>query len=191
MRAVLGDAHVAGGDALHRALLGVEHLGGGKARIDLDAQRLGLRRQPAADVAQADDVVAVVVHQPRQREIGEAERAGLGEPQELVVGHRRLDRRALLLPVGDQLVEADRIDHGAGQYVCADLGALLEHADRDLVAALGSELLQPDRRRQASRPATDDHHVVFHCLARHSHLALQCIFQMDAADGGSDPFAGK
>ena len=64
--AVLADAHVAGGDALHRAVLVIEHLGGGEARIDLDAQRLGLLAEPATDVAQADDVVAVIVHQRRQ-----------------------------------------------------------------------------------------------------------------------------
>ena len=89
MLAVLADAHVAGGDALHRAVLVVEHLGGGEAGIDLDAQRLGLLAEPAADVAQADDVVAVVVHQPRHQEVGEAERAGLGEEQELVVADLR------------------------------------------------------------------------------------------------------
>ena len=49
MLAVLADAHVAGGDALDRAVLVVQHLGRGEARIDLDAQLLGLGRQPAAE----------------------------------------------------------------------------------------------------------------------------------------------
>ena len=106
--AVLADAHVAGGDALDRAVLVVEHLGAGEARIDLDAQRLGLLAEPAADIAQADDVVAVVVHQPRHQEVGEAVGAGLGQEQELVVGDLGLERRALLLPVRDQLVQPDR-----------------------------------------------------------------------------------
>jgi hypothetical protein len=53
------DAHVAGGDALHPP--GVEqHLVRGESGKDLDAERLGLRAEPAAEVAQADDVVAVV-----------------------------------------------------------------------------------------------------------------------------------
>ena len=175
VRAVLGHAHVAGGDALHRAVLVVEDFGRGKARIDLDAERLGLLAEPAADFAQAHDVVAVIVHQARQREIGETERARLGQPQELVVGDVRLDRRAFFLPVGNEFVQADRVDHRARQDVGSDLGALLENADRDLVIALGRELLQTDRRRQPGRAATNDHHVVFHCLARHSRLALQCI----------------
>ena len=38
---VLADAHVAGGDAGNRAVL-EQHFGGGKARIDLDAERFGL-----------------------------------------------------------------------------------------------------------------------------------------------------
>jgi hypothetical protein len=40
--AVLADARHAGDDALHRAILAVEQVGAGKARIDLDAQFLGL-----------------------------------------------------------------------------------------------------------------------------------------------------
>jgi hypothetical protein len=35
--AVAGDAHVAGGDALHRAVVVEQHFGGGEAREDLDA----------------------------------------------------------------------------------------------------------------------------------------------------------
>jgi hypothetical protein len=49
--AVLADAHVASGDAGHRASLVGQHLGRGKARVDFDAERLGLDREPAADVA--------------------------------------------------------------------------------------------------------------------------------------------
>ena len=98
-----------------------------------------------------------------------------------------LDRRALLLPVGDKLVQADRIDHRARQDVGADLRALLEHADRHFVVALGRELLEADRRRQPGRAAADDHHVIFHRLACHHRLALQCLFQMDAPPAGDDP----
>ena len=43
--AVLADPHVAGGDADDGALVVVQHLGGGEARIDLDAERLRLARQ--------------------------------------------------------------------------------------------------------------------------------------------------
>ena len=63
-----------------------------KARIDLDAQRLGLGREPAADVAERDDVVAVVRHQRRHQEIRQPQRAGRPEPVEAVVGDRGLER---------------------------------------------------------------------------------------------------
>ena len=57
------------------------------------------------------------------------------------------------------------IDHRARQDVRADFRALFEHADRDVAALFGRELLQPDRRRQARRPRADDHHVVRHRFA--------------------------
>ena len=43
--ALLADAHVAGGDAFDAPFVVVEHLRGGEAREDLDAQRLGLLRR--------------------------------------------------------------------------------------------------------------------------------------------------
>jgi hypothetical protein len=42
--AVLADAHVAGGDADDAPAVFLQHLGGGEAGIDFDAQRLGLGR---------------------------------------------------------------------------------------------------------------------------------------------------
>ena len=78
--AVLADAHVAGGDADDLAVRVVEHLGGGEARIDLDAERLRLGGEPAADVAERDDEVAVVGHQRRHQEVRQRERAGRSEP---------------------------------------------------------------------------------------------------------------
>src|SRR6185437_12135632 len=55
--AVLADAHAAGSNALDAPFFVVEHLGTGEARIDLDAERLRLLRQPAAEIAKAGDVV--------------------------------------------------------------------------------------------------------------------------------------
>ena len=43
---------------------------------------------------------------------------------------------------------------------------VLQHHHRDLAALGRGELLEPDRCRQPRRAATDDHHVVFHRLAR-------------------------
>src|SRR5690606_4967336 len=53
--AVPADAHVTRGDADHGAGLVIEHLGRGKARIDLDPERLGPGGKPAADIAERDD----------------------------------------------------------------------------------------------------------------------------------------
>ena len=79
--AVLADAHVAGGDAGDRAVVVVEHFGGGKARIDFDAERLRLGRQPAADAAERDDEVAVIVHQRRHGESSAAAARLLADSQ--------------------------------------------------------------------------------------------------------------
>ena len=64
--AVLAQAHVAGGHALDRTVVVVQHLGGRKTGEDLHAQALGLLRQPTRERAQADDVVAMVLQAARQ-----------------------------------------------------------------------------------------------------------------------------
>ena len=154
--AVLADAHVAGGDADDAAVF-LQQFRGGETGIDLDAQCLGLLTQPADDVAERDDVVAVIVHLRRGRHF---ERAGLGQEQEPIFARRRIERRALFLPVGNQFVQRSRLHHRAGQDMGADLAAFFHQADRHV----GVELLQPDRRRQARWPATHDHDVEFHRL---------------------------
>ena len=58
--AILADAHVARRDAAHGAALVVKHFGAGEPGEDFDAQRLGLLAEPAHDIAEAHDVVAIV-----------------------------------------------------------------------------------------------------------------------------------
>ncbi len=69
--AVFAHAHVAGGHAGHGAVVSEQNLGGGKTRKDFYPQGLGLLGQPAHQLTQADDVVAVVIktlgQQPRRR----------------------------------------------------------------------------------------------------------------------------
>ena len=168
VRAVARDAHVARRHAADRAALVVEDFGGRKTRVDLHAQRLGLLREPPAHVAEARDVVAVVVHQRRQQPPRHAVGAVGRQDEEAVLGDRRGDRRALRLPVGQELADALGVDDGAGQDVRADLGALFEHAHRHFALLLRGELLQPDRRGQSGRTPADDHDVVFHGFAGHS-----------------------
>lgn len=114
------DAHVAGGDAGDRALLVVKHFGGGEARIDFNAQRFGLGRQPAAHAAQARDVIAVVMHQGRKQKIGQTQTARRAQQIKPVIGDRRVEGRAVLFPVRQKFVQRNRIDHRARQNMRAD-----------------------------------------------------------------------
>ena len=159
--AVLVEAELAGDHAAHLAALAEDQRARRHAGEDLDAQRLGLGRHPAADVAHRDDVVAVVRHQLRHRPVRDADLPALPEQVEPVLGDPGVDRRAAPFPVGEQHVEPDRIEHRPRQDVRADLRALLQHDHRQLRV----ELLQPDRRGQPRRAGADDHHVVLHGLA--------------------------
>jgi hypothetical protein len=147
-------------------VLRVQHLGSREAGEDLDAERFGLLGQPAHHVAQADDVVAVVAEAVREQE--ERRRRGAAaflEEQEAVGRDRLIQRRPLLLPVGNQLAQSARIHDRAGQDVRAGLGPLLEHDNRDLLRTFGGELLQTDRRRQTGRAGANDGDVVLHRFA--------------------------
>ncbi len=169
--AVLRHAHVAGDDAAHRAVLAVEHFRAREARIDFDAERLRLLREPAADIRKAHDVVAVIVHQRREKEIRNADAAGRAQIDEVIRRYFRIDRGALLAPVGNQRIEADRIDHGAGKDMRADFRAFFDQADRNVEILFRRELAQTDRRGKARRAAADDDDVIFHILAFDCRLA--------------------
>ncbi len=161
MLAVAGHAHIADGDADYAAIL-LQQLGSGEAGVDLDPQRLGLAAQPLAYLAQADDVVAVIVHVRHHRaEHRDPVRAGLGEEQHVVFGRQGVQRRSALVPARDQLVQRPGLDHRPGQDVRADLGALLHHAD----GSVRRQLLQPDRRGQSGGTGSHHHHVELHHLA--------------------------
>ena len=108
--AVAGDPHVAGRDADDFAIVAEQRLDGGEAGIDLNAQRLGARAEPARHRAERADEIAVIAHEPRHRPIGQAHAAGRPEHMELVALNRRLQRAlGILAPVRDQPVEADRV----------------------------------------------------------------------------------
>ncbi len=163
MRSVLGNAHDAGDHAPDRAIVAVENFRAGKARIDFDAERFRLLRQPAADIAERDGIIAVIVHERRHQHIGKPERPRRAQHIEAVFSHGRVEGGALLLPVGNELVEGDRIDDGARQNMGADLGALFENADGNF----GRELLEADGGGEAGRAGTHDHHIILHRLALH------------------------
>ncbi len=155
--ALLGDTHVAGCDADDAPVL-LQQLGRGEARIDLDARLLGLLPEPAHHVTERDDVVAPIVHLRRRRQ---AQRTLLRQEQEPVLAHGRVQRRALHLPIVDQLGEAPRLDHGAGEDVRPYLAALLDDAN----ARLRRKLLEPYGGGQPGRSRANNHHIEFHALA--------------------------
>ncbi len=153
-------AHVAGRYSHHLAACAKQHLGGGKARIDLDPQAFRLGGEPAAHIAERDDEIAVIVHQGRHQRIGKAQRSAGAQHIETIVGDRRLDGRIFTPPIGQQEIEGGGIDHGAGHDVGADLGALFHDHDGNV----GRELLQPDCGRKARGTGADHHHVELHRL---------------------------
>ena len=65
VRAVAGDAHIAGDDAFDLAVRTEHGVGDGDARVDLDAEGLRLLAEPAAQAAEAADIAAVIAHQRR------------------------------------------------------------------------------------------------------------------------------
>src|ERR1700738_1909927 len=123
--AILSDPHVAGGDAQDFALVAVEDLRRGEAGIALDAKRLSLPSEPAADVTERNDEVAVVAHQRRHQDVRQAHGAASGQPVEPIVEDGLLERIFIISPSWQQGVDADRIDHRPRQDGGADLRPLL------------------------------------------------------------------
>src|SRR5690606_567912 len=147
------------GNAIDGTVLVVEHLGGGEAGEDLDPEGLGLFRQPAAQVAEADDVVAVVVHGLRHEQAGHFDAAGgAGEDVDVVAIHGGVEGSVALLPVGEQFVQGGGFEDRAGEDVGAHLGAFFHHAD----GQLGIELTESAGGGQPRWARADDDYIVLH-----------------------------
>jgi len=100
----------------------------------IGVKQWGLRliAKPFDQVTQADHIVAMVVHGPTLED-GYGDPAGAGKEGEGVLAHGRVERSTLLLPVGDEFVQRDGIDHGTRKYVSAHLGGLFHHTDADFL----------------------------------------------------------
>ena len=159
---IFAHPHVAGGHAFDRTVIGIKHFGRGKAWKYFNAQGLGLLRQPAGHVTQADDVVAVVLKAFGQQPIGRADAGGFSEKHEGVIGHRLVQGRAHGLPVREQFGDGARVHDGARQNVRAWLGAFFQHHHRHLMAFFLRQLLQADGGGQARWAGAHHDHVVFH-----------------------------
>src|SRR5215472_18294062 len=77
--AIAAHPHIAGGDAPDGAALVVQHFRPAKSGIDLDPHLFGTLAEPAADIAQAHDIVAVIAEAARQQPIRHAPAAALKE----------------------------------------------------------------------------------------------------------------
>ncbi len=169
LAAIGGHAHVADQDAAHHAVLDDSVLGG-EAREDLDAQRLRLLGQPAAQVTGADhvagDVTTGVVHALGHQRVGQLlGLLGILEQVQLITYRRGGQRGAALLPVGEQLEQGAGLEHRPGQNMGAHLGALLDHADGQLLLGLVGLLHQAAGGGQSRRTGADDDHVELHGVA--------------------------
>jgi hypothetical protein len=160
--ALLADAHVAGGDAAHLAIVTGDQFGRREARIDFNAQRLGLRGQEFRDQPERADEAAMVAHQRRCHEQRHLECTGLRHPGEAVVRNFGFQRTVgVFAPIGQQAVQPGGVDHGAREDVGADLGALFHHHDADI----RRNLFQPDRSGEPGRAGANDDDVKFHTFA--------------------------
>ena len=105
----------------------------------------------------------MVVHQRRHRKVRHADLARLAQHVKVVLFHRRVERRALGLPIGDKRVKTHWIKHRPRQDMRPNLTALFKHHNR----AIGIKLLEPDRSRKPRRARPHDHNIIFHRFARH------------------------
>ena len=167
---------IAGADAGHARAL-EQHLLAGEPHEQIDPGGLDLPGQPLDELAERDDVVAVIAE--RRRRDRQPELAAGRQVVDAVGADLAGQRRALGDEVGDQFGQRGRIEQGPGQGVGTGLPGLLHHGDRQRLAAVGGlQLGKTQRRRQAGRPGPDDQHVnvegfSFHALAPRAAAASQ------------------
>ena len=113
-----------------------------KTHEQIDACRLDLPGEPLREMAERDDVVAVVAK--RGRRDRQAELVLRREEVDVVLANRRAERRAFALEIRDQLVQRGGIQQRARQGVRARLARLFDHGDRERLAALLPAAAEPD-----------------------------------------------
>ena len=150
--AVAADAHVAGGDADHLAVARPAPRPPGSP----DRSRRRAPRPCGRDSGQT--LPSEPTKLPWLSISLGMNRLGILTPpacpriQELVGGDLGLERPVGIgAPFGQQAVEADRVDHRAGEDVGADLRAFLDHDDGDSPSRLGGAFCL--RRMAVARPA--------------------------------------
>ena len=127
----------------------------------------------------------MIVHERRHEGIGQAQCALGPQHIEAVLDDWRIEGRAFFFPVGDQLVQRNRVDDGTRQDVGANFRTLFEKAHGDI----GRQLLQADGGGQPCGTGADDHDIIFHGLALdliHRHDSYLC-FGVSELYNASDP----
>ena len=77
---------------------------------DVDAERFGLFSEPAHDLANGANVVAVILHRGRRRE---TDRATARHEVDAFSAHWRTERKIFVLQLGKERAHRNRIDHRA------------------------------------------------------------------------------
>ncbi len=183
LRSVLCDAAIACPDADHTCAI-EQHLASGKPAEHIDAFRLDLRRQPPHQLVQRDDVVAVILEwgrDDRKREL-----RLLRQVVDVIAVNGNGEGYAFGLAVRNQLAEGRGVEDGARQRVRSGFTRLLEHGDRERIAAARLlELRETKSGRQAGGATADDQHVDFESLA-HSVGSLLYTVGRSPDDGPTD-----
>ena len=135
----------------------------GGFRQDRRARLLGLLPEPAAELRERRDEVAVVPHRRRRRD---RHRAARRQEVDGLVLDSPVERHVAgpNAPLEERAQRA-RVDHGAREQVRARLLALLQDRHRDVAEPLGQlrlplqQLPEADRAREPRRPRADDQHA--------------------------------
>jgi hypothetical protein len=160
-------AHIAGGNAFDRAIFIKQYFSTGKAGVDFNTQRFGLFAQPAADIAERNDVVALVMKATGQYAVRNFGGAGFGKDEETIFRDWRVKRCAVFLPVGQQFGQGAWVHDCTRENVGADFCPFLDQANRKFGSFFCSNLFQPDGRGQPGRTAANNDDVEFHGFAFH------------------------
>ncbi len=158
-------------NAFNLAIVTVNQLRARHAGENLYAHLFSLLCHPAAHIRHRDNVIAVVVHQRRHREVRNTDGTTLPQHQETIFSHLGLDRRPALFPVRHQSIQPDGIQNRTRKDMRPNFGALFKHHNIQICI----KLFQPDRCRKARWPRAYNNNVVIHRLAfniRHADYPL-------------------
>ena len=133
MLAIVANTHITGGNAQHFIIFAVEYLCSCKAWKDFNAKVLSLFGQPAAEFSEADNIVTMVVHGFRCKQIRHLNALGrTGKDKDIVFNNRSQQRGAHLFPLGEQLIEGRGFEDSTGKNMGSHFRAFLYYTDGNI-----------------------------------------------------------